>query len=322
MATKKQMQATVKMAISLSDKNENLAVELGVDLKRTISDLSASIIQKSNLSARLIVEVGLELKAALDQLEHGEYTDFYASIGLPKERASEFIRYADFVSALPQAQRKHVIELPKKKVLLLASADQEVVADMLANPETADEITTMSRDELRDYVRSLETKNANLNQQLEIEHVKQKQLVSQRKNNLYPDFVEMARHESTALADKAMLCVDDLARLRHELDAISSMPSHEAGFTRFLHIAQSALFHNLRAAAGRFNALLNELQNEFDETVTGPVDPVNYFTDDDIRLAVAERNLLVSDHKHEAVMREDERSLKKSQKSRKAGKGK
>lgn len=303
--------------IVMTEANMRFADEMGLDLQRAPKTLGASSVTKANHAQQLATESGLELKAALAQLPHGERTDFYTLLGYSKQRASEIIRLADFVSELPAAQRKRVIELPKTKVLLLASADQQAMNEILSDPESMDEISIMTRYELRDYVRSLETKNVNLNQQLEIERVKQKQLVTQRKNNLYPDFVEMARHESTALAEKAMLCADDLARLRHELDEINNLPTHDAGFVRYLQIAQSALFHNLRAAAARFNALLNELQSEFDETVTGPADPVSYFTDDDVRLAIAERNLLVSDHKHEAVIRQDERNLKKARKPRK-----
>lgn len=314
-------QLTTNTSDAIAEHISSLELIIDVVQSDVPEELISLAITELNKTSVSFARAGFYLLNLKSRVSHGEFESTIKKHGVCRQRASEAMKVAKALMALPPATAKKLLNMPKARAVELSKIDPDYL-DQIAESGELDEVAVMSRDELRDYVRSLETKNANLNQQLEIEHVKQKQLVSQRKNNLYPDFVEMARHESTSLADKAMLCVDDLARLRHELDAISSMPSHDAGFTRFLHIAQSALFHNLRAAAGRFNALLNELQNEFDETVTGPVDPVNYFTDDDIRLAVAERNLLVSDHKHEAVMREDERSLKKSQKSRKAGKGK
>jgi hypothetical protein len=203
-------------AFTMSTSALSLAGELGLDLQQPTNALLESIINKANASARLIVEVGLELMALKQHCQHGEYQQLIERIGFTKQRAHEFTRYAEFTSSLTKAERNKVISLPKKKVLLLASAEKEMVVELLENDEVFDDIDKMPVRDLKAHLRRerLAREKAE-NRFIALQKAQQKAqaLAAFDDDEQWHEVTRTIRRDADALAEQASLAADGIEQL-------------------------------------------------------------------------------------------------------------
>jgi hypothetical protein len=85
----------------------------------------------------------------------------------------------------------------------------------------------------------------------------------------------------------------------------------DADFARFVTIAKSTLYHNIAGALAKFESLTNEVYSTYGDDIALSVDPVYFFSDAEALAAIDNRQLLIAEHKQEALIRENERELRK-----------
>ncbi|MBZ8143090.1 hypothetical protein CLD22_24815, partial [Rubrivivax gelatinosus] len=108
------------------------AQQLGFALVGTVEDRLSRAAYSYNLAARLAVEAGYLLLSVKSEVEHGAFQAAIDGLGLSSQRASELMRMAKLTTLLPPEKRAELLVLSKTKVLALASADPEVIEEVLA----------------------------------------------------------------------------------------------------------------------------------------------------------------------------------------------
>jgi hypothetical protein len=291
----------------IDKRDEVLAVELGVDLDHDIETLLDSIADKTNRSARLIVEVGLELLAVKRACNHGEFLPLLESRGLARDRAADFMRYAKFSAGLSKAERTKVLGQPKKKVLALASADAGVVKELLADGETFDAVTALSPTEMRRKLKAMEGDKQNAKARIKLLERDNRQLRNRQvegPTQPYPEYVTVARREANALAEKARLCLDDLTQIHADHKIHFATQQGDERLEEYWEAGAAAIYHNTKAIVAQAVALIAKLEADLPRRVTGKITGAYLYTDEDVARAIKDRDLLVQVHTHEQVSRE------------------
>lgn len=138
-----------------------------------------------------------------------------------------------------------------------------------------------------------------------------KMLTKERTGSPYPDFVLTTRHESDALTQKGMLCIDDLTRLANDLQELAGSSGRKsADFHKHLEMAAVTMAVHLRALSVKAqNALaaIDELLPEGMPEISGEL----LYTDEEVEEALFDRGLLVRDHEQEKQIRENQREAQK-----------
>lgn len=301
--------------LELNEKDEQLANELGVDLSLDAKQLIANIIDKTNRSVSLIVEAGLELIALKSKCKHGEFEPILEAAGLSSQRASEMMRYGRFASSLPQAQRAKALTLPKKKVLLLASADADTVSELLNSEDELDDLTSLNPTQMRKRIKQLET---NLDNSEMTTKALKKRILEKNSIGPYHEDVEMVRMESVAASSGVFLYMDDLTAL---IDEVAS-----AGFLGKDHsdkdfsVAATTLYTNIHAIHARTSKLMSDCKEWLDEGITKGVKDIPVLSDKECVSALSNRELLVAEHTAQKLSRQKQRADKKKTSRGKASK--
>lgn len=252
----------VSPRFDLTDAELGLADEMGVDLEGDLKTLIRSATLKTNQALNLVIESGLQLLAAKRFSERSENQknnakpEFMAALeasGMPSQRAYEAMSMAKYAANLPADAREEMLALPKTKVMLLAQADPEVVADLFADEDT--DIQAISVRELKQRIREEKSAKAQATAELkkaELENEKlHKQLAEVNKgradiSDVVPPHVSDIRLETAALYHKAELSIDGIARLipeTHLLDgewALSTARSTFAALQSLIALAKGA----------------------------------------------------------------------------------
>ena len=253
------------VVLQITESEVELANEMGLSLSADVPNLFKAAVIKQNNAVNLVVESGLlllEAKHRLDcersQSENAEtlgatFKDYLADVGLPERRAYEAMCMAKYAAGLPQDERAEILALPKTKVMLLAQADPEVVADLFADEDT--DIQAISVRELKQRIREEKSAKAQATAELkkaELENEKlHKQLAEVNKgradiSDVVPPHVSDIRLETAALYHKAELSIDGIARLipeTHLLDgewALSTARSTFAALQSLIALAKGA----------------------------------------------------------------------------------
>ena len=93
-----------------------------------------------------------------------------AANGVAKERVYEAIRIAEFIAALPDANRAKALQMGKSKALLLARLEPEAIAEVVETGEF-DELSELSVREMRDYIRKLQRHVADDDHQIAVQRL-------------------------------------------------------------------------------------------------------------------------------------------------------
>lgn len=281
------------------------AAQLGLVMEGAIENRLARAAMAYNQAARLTVEAGYLLLSIKTNLPRGEFEDRVESLGLSSQRASELMRMAKFVTSLPETQRLDMLTLPKTKVLALASADAEVIEELLE--VGSDEIDGLSVRELRQRIRELEANLTDTNTQRDTAEANLEAVEQKLKRGLQPRADQMPhavadlRAEITALAKKAELAIESFTGIANDLMPLIGSASHlwADGTLRLANAALASVRSQLEGAQRYLASALPE--GEAENLI------YTYLTQQEAAEVVEHYATLVSTHSHEKAYRAQQR---------------
>ena len=128
-----------------------------------------------------------------------------------------------------------------------------------------------------------------------------------------PDFAAHARQESVALSEQMMASVTALEELL--TDQLASKEAIHT-FPEWRDRAAGTMYHSIRAAHARTQALLARMEEEFGEQVTGKIDYEHTLSDGELLIAKEALDVILKRHKTDAENREAKRQNEKGGKGR------
>lgn len=128
-----------------------------------------------------------------------------------------------------------------------------------------------------------------------------------------PDFAAHARQESVALSEQMMASVTALEELL--TDQLASKEAMHT-FPDWRDRAAGTMYHSIRAAHARTQALLARMEEEFGEHVTGKIDYEHTLSDGELLIAKEALDVILKRHKTDAENREAKRQNEKGGKGR------
>lgn len=283
----------------------------------------AVIGSKLELAGRLYS--GFALLGLKEKVGHGNYRSSLVKAGISNDTAERDINLVKLAMRTPASVWPALSVISPTKLLLMCSWEddelQQFFTGAMVRGITIEDAQTEPLRELQSRIKEsrpeseLEKKLNTLDKRLEtatIENTQlKKQLSNKQRNSTYPEFVETTRHESTALMNKASLCFDDMEKLYQQLEDLGRLKGNDTEHARHWNIAATSLYHNLRGVIARSQKFLMELDEALPDEITGPVSPAYYLEPNEIIAAVNERELLIEQHTHEAVMRKNQREMQK-----------
>lgn len=296
------------------------AVQMGIVLAGPMADRISRAVYAYNMAAKLAVEAGYLLLSVKAELPHGAFEEKVDALGLSRFRSAELMRMAKFATALPEAERAKLLQLPKTKVLALASADPEVIQDLLENG--TDDLADLSVRDLRQHIRRLQAQAADAAVQRDTVAAERDGLARQlRKRRLddedhagVPRVVADARAEAAALVKKAELAISDLYPLGVEVTGLSGHEQAGVWVAPTLRLALSgavALRLQLDGLIGSYaQALEGALgggAGQVTQALAQPAEALAALSDDEVKAVAEEWQHLVALHRHEAALRVHER---------------
>ena len=306
-------------AFALTDLETDLAEQMGVDLSGDLKTLVRSATNKTNQALNLVIESGLQLLAAKRLSERSEnrkdnakpeFMEALEASGMPSQRAYEAMSMAKYAAGLPADQREEMLALPKTKVMLLAQADPEVVADLFADEDT--DIKALSVRELKQQIRQLKADKAQGTVELrraeaqveklegQIQSIQQAQIFSG--NDIIPPHVSDLRLEIAALNKKAELSIDSMGRSLNDIFVLDGEWSKSSA--RYLFIAVQSLHTQ---TAGN----LTQLHKLYGSDLNGEENTLERLTPDEVFKCAMTFKQLTAEHEHEQSLREYEREQDK-----------
>ncbi|MDT4328520.1 hypothetical protein ACQE3D_10770 [Methylomonas sp. MS20] len=149
--------------------------EFGFD-QMGIDELLALGVEELNASMLRECRAGAAFWAAQEAIKNTSPTggldtfkDFIERNGLIKQRVYEAISLAKCFTRLPDNQRQQLLNIGKKKALLLAKIPQDEINRLAeSGTDVLDDAETMTYDQLRDLLKTAERRNQQLN--AEVEH--------------------------------------------------------------------------------------------------------------------------------------------------------
>ncbi|MDB4352268.1 hypothetical protein OAA60_02440, partial [Porticoccaceae bacterium] len=130
----------------------------------------------------------------------------------------------------------------------------------------------------------------------------EQQIQQRADHNQFPDFVIATRHESAAMADKTLLCLDDLARLDNEL--------HEAAATADggdINIALNSLYTHVNAVLAHAQIVAVSMRERWGDAIPEQATGEMLYSDAELTDIAASRELLIRDHEQEKRLRAHQR---------------
>src|SRR5690606_32144314 len=209
--------------------------------------------------------VGLELMAAREQCNDGEWMPLLDSLGINPQRASEHIRVARFMARVKPADRPKMLGLPKTKVILLAKAEDEVIETLIEDDEEFDATAALTTRELHERIRELEKERHGLAVRLETAQLERDQALKMKEPDMrwLPE-AQQVRDEAMYFTGVAMRGLDDLDQV---LTALGDLPvAFDAAADQDLvsqhRAAAAAVYQAIAGPLGRVNQLLHRFRGE------------------------------------------------------------
>lgn len=293
------------------------AAQMGVVIAGPAADRIIRAVGSYNMAARLYVEAGYLLLSAKGELPHGEFEEAVEGVGLTRYRAAELMRSAKFVTRLPEAQRAEMLNLPKSKVLLLASADPAVIEDLLENDDDGD-LATLSVRDLRVRIRELEASNTDLSVKADTAEAERdgalKKLQRRQRDAEDSDGVPVVvadiRLEIAALLKKAELAVTSLHPVTVEAYGLRGNDQSHDWSDPTLRLALSGLLALRELVDGGLKGLADALGDKAKRLASHP-EALSFLDELEVKAVAAEYANLVALHSHEEALRKHERDQAK-----------
>lgn len=289
------------------------AQELGIMVGGAIGDRITRAVVSYNMAARLAVEAGYLLLSVKSETEHGYFSDAVKAMGLSTQRASELMQMAKFTTSLPDSQRAEMLALPKSKVLALASADPEVIEQMLEDGDVSD-LDDMSVRGLRQRIRELEATTTDLAVQrdkadADLKALEKKQRRAERdaEDQVVPLVVADARAELAALIKKAELAITSLHPVGVEIVGLVAHDEAAEWVKPSLRLGLSGLLAVRELVDGSIKSFVEAMGEDVDRFAQQP-DVLAFLDASEIKGVAEDWARLTAVHQHEAALREHERA--------------
>lgn len=278
-----------------------------------VGDRITRAVVSYNMAARLAVEAGYLLLSVKAEVEHGQFEEGVASMGLAPQRARELMRMAKFTTSLPDSQRAEMLALPKSKVLALASADPEVIEQMLEDGDVSD-LDDMSVRGLRQRIRELEATTTDLAVQrdkadADLKALEKKQRRAERdaEDQVVPLVVADARAELAALIKKAELAITSLHPVGVEIVGLVAHNEAAEWVKPSLRLGLSGLLAVRELVDGSIKSFVEAMGEDIDRVAQQP-DVLAFLDASEINGVAEDWARLTAVHQHEAALREHERA--------------
>lgn len=263
---------------------------------------------------------GFALMDLREEVGHGFYMAALRNAHINDRTARRCVAIARLSLRVPAESWPALANLDPGKLELMVSWEDDEIRAFCAGDEargiTLGEAQSSSLRELeqrikesRDKVADLQREKQNLEARLALKEREVRQLHEQRIQHTqpYPEYVTLARSEANALAEKARLCLDDLAQIHADHLARYATQQGDPRAEEYWDTAAAAIYHNTRAVVAQATALIKRLEADLPPTITGEITGAYLYNDEDIAQAARDRELLVQLHAHERALRAQSR---------------
>jgi hypothetical protein len=302
--------------LTFTEKDTAAAQQLGIVIGGALADRISRAVVAYNMAARMAVEAGYLLLSVKTDLPHGEFEAGIQSLGLAPRRANELMQMAKFATALPEGQRAELLNLPKSKVLALAGADAEVIADLLEDGSVSD-LEGLSVRELRQKIRELQA--AQVSASVDHDTLKSerdglakqlKRRAADAEDDYVPLVVADQRAELAALVKKAELSIGSLYPLGVEIVNLSVHDAAGVWVEPTLRLGVAGLLSLRELLDGTIKKYL-EAMGEGTKRLASHPDTLAFLDESEVGAVAAEWATLTATHQHEAALRQHEREQAK-----------
>ena len=304
-----------KAKTELLDASQIVGIE--ITIPDSVQELQDQTIEAENQLSRDSLKQGFRFLVLKESLEHGEFENWVEEHGFKLRTVRERMQAAKFLLSAPESLRPKLAGLGHKKLIACASADEKVFEAAEQDPDFISDLATSSYLDVRNRLRNAESELINKDVDIDTYKTENQELKArlkkERAGSAYPDFVVVTRHESHALSEKAMLCVDDMSRLVSDLISINQNSGTEASaeFDHHLRMSTSTLAVHLEAVMHKASDALRLLSGHLPPDATAKVNADFLYSDEEISHAISERELLVREHEQEKQIRENQREMQK-----------
>lgn len=248
--------------LEFTAEDAGVARALNISLDGTMDTLVARAVTAINQAALRAVEAGYLLLKAKANVEHGQFEPLIESAGLSRQRAQEMMRMAKVLTLAPATQRATMLEMPKTKVMALASADQAVLEALME--DGADKIDALSVRELKAEIKSMKKALVDVQVQrdtaeAELTTARRKLHGREQRTDMVPNIVADTRQEIGAQAKKAELAIQSFGELLSELSGKTGVQGDWFDATARQGVAAlAALRYQLDAMLNAYTEMLGD----------------------------------------------------------------
>lgn len=301
------------VGFEISDNVVAFAAGLGVDLSGSAEERVDNAAQHMNRSQRHMLATGLLLASVKSECQHGEFMTLIEARGFEERSAQRAMQYAQFVLSRPEAERVRLLETPSSKVLALASADPEVIEDLMKGGDDSD-LNTLSVRELRQRIRELVAVQTDTAVQLDTVVAERDGLAKKLKKRVRdaedhegtPVVVADIRAELAALVKKGELSIDSMHPVLVELVALGGTELAGDWVKPSVRLTMSGLFALRLQLDGVIKSCADVLGDKVQGLLSQP-DALAFLDHSEVAAVAEEWARLTSLHGHEAELRKHER---------------
>ncbi|MGH1429771.1 MAG: hypothetical protein ACRBB4_01505 [Neptuniibacter sp.] len=267
-----------------------------------------------------------------DNLHKRDFTEFLKAHNVSRSTAYDYIHESEVFERLcdENACLAMATALQAKQIRTLRCLDSEQLNAFVNGQEinglTFEEAAELDAKDISatlslsiddaQRIQDLENKNANLETELDTAKTREEELLSrlkkERSGSEYPDFVVATRHESDALSQKALLCMDDMSRLMDDLIKLQNDEHLSSEFENHLNMSSTTLLIHLNGMQAKLSQILhNAMINLPPQLTSQQVNANMLYSDEEIGHAISEREMLVREHEQEKQIRANEREANK-----------
>lgn len=270
----------------------------------TIDEVKAQLLARQQIAAEESAKRGF-LFLVFRKLHEGQFEQFIESEGLERSGVYRDMAVARFLLALPEERRKQALELPKSRLLKLASLPPETIAEKLEDG-TINKAQTLR--ELEAQVEKLRVDNGKLKAERDDERrariLADRRAEGDRPRNSAPEWYTLARTEAVYAADvmtAALDLLDECLRENYFSPLLKNDPLR-------MSVAGTA-YHALHGVNARLGQLAQSFAAEYGPRITGGVDPEHQLTPDEAALAEKRRRIIIENARIAADNRKAQRKI-------------
>lgn len=297
--------------------------QLSIDVNSVLANVNATfpddeddawkVIKRHVNAGELYTAItGKMLLIMRDRCPIGQFKKRLKEAGIPKATAYRYINKALLLDSLTDAKKRSLLNHNPDTVTVLVSTDDEAItglSDKADGEEPVDDIDRMGTDEAKGHARKMEKERDKALDKFESERHKNR--IKSKDGYEYPESITTVRIESTALADKIMLCLDDMCQLITLLTDAEDL-SHEPSEREAQSLAGSTLLGvHIKSIYAKASSTLAFLNDNFEkkETALKYGDTKPMLSEKEAGMAMELREDVTAIHDMQKKLRENERHM-------------